>query len=31
VDVFLPIGSTIQLELGDLVVGRETPLALLPE
>ncbi len=31
VDVFLPIGSTIQLELGALVVGRETPLALLPE
>jgi len=31
VDVFLPVGSTIQLELGALVVGRETPLALLPE
>lgn len=31
VDVFLPIGATIQVELGDVVVGRQTPLALLPE
>ena len=31
VDVFLPLDSSIQVKLGDLVVGRETPLAQLPD
>lgn len=31
VDVFLPIDAKIQVELGDLVVGKETPLALLSD
>jgi len=31
VDVFLPLDATLQVKLGDVVVGRETPLAQLPD
>ena len=31
VDVFLPLDATVQVKLGDVVVGRETPLAQLPD
>ena len=30
VDVFLPLGSEIQVEIGQMVVGRNSLLALLP-